>query len=106
MPFNKIDSQASCLLPSQLGGFLCNQVAGIVKSYHPTSFGRISFRISKRFAVRSVTRRWTPVSLPPGFTKLSTNPVSTGSLPTQKTIGIFWLSLSAPQRRQSRQLRT
>src|SRR3981189_3553907 len=51
-------------------------------------FGRVCFRKSSAFWSVSGARRDKPVTLPPGFPRLWTNPAPTGSAETAMTIGI------------------
>ena len=53
-----------------------------------TAFGISSRRSPRRFASRPAVNIYTPVMLPPGRLRLVTRPISTGSLPTENTIGI------------------
>src|SRR5215813_824214 len=57
--------------------------------------GTNSSRTSKRFGPRRLTKRLTPVRLPPGRLKLSTRPVLTGSAPVKKTIGMVLVAAFA-----------
>jgi hypothetical protein len=50
---------------------------------------------SSRFAATSMLRLTNPVRFPPGWLKLATRPISTGSLPIKKTIGIVGVTFLA-----------
>ena len=50
--------------------------------------GTSSCSSSSRFCPTSTFKLVTPVMLPPGRFRLATRPISTGSLPVTKTIGI------------------
>jgi hypothetical protein len=50
---------------------------------------------SIRFGISATLRMLTPVMLPPGRARLSTSPLSTGSLPVVKMIGIVSVAVFA-----------
>src|SRR5262245_13465586 len=61
---------------------------GLVRNPTTVALGTSSCSSSRRFAASVVTRKLTPVALPPGRLKLETRPRSTGSVPMVKTIGM------------------
>src|SRR3954469_24634183 len=52
------------------------------------AFGASSLSNSKRLAPSSVMKRVTPVAFPPGWLRLDTSPMVTGSPPSVNTIGM------------------
>src|SRR5262249_50030213 len=52
------------------------------------TFGTVSRNSSSRLPASSLRNRVTPVALPPGRLRLATRPISTGSPPLRKTIGM------------------
>src|SRR5262245_17186935 len=62
--------------------------AGVTRKPTPVVLGTNSQSNSNRFAASAVTRKDTPVTLPPGRLRLETRPSSTGSAPVANTIGI------------------
>jgi hypothetical protein len=63
-------------------------LSGLTRIATRVALGTSACRSSSRFAVTSRLRYWMPVALRPGWAKLATRPVLTGSMPTLKTIGI------------------
>ena len=87
MLLDKLDSHLSRSLPRLLGGLDANRNAGVVECHYPAKLRDNLLQDLQAFAMRSVVRLWTPVSLPPGFAKLSTSPSTTGSVPAQNDDG-------------------
>src|SRR5215471_20899664 len=67
---------------------LASAAFGLAKYANLVAVGKISRRISSRFAVREREIPAMPVTLPPGRLKLATSPSLTGSAPPEKTIGM------------------
>ena len=57
--------------------------------------GGSSCNRSKVLAPKSAIRLFTPVALPDGRLKLWTRPISTGSVPVKKTIGVILVAAFA-----------
>jgi hypothetical protein len=65
------------------------RVLGLDSEVGFVALGTSSRSNSNRFAARVVTRKDTPVILPPGRLRLETRPSSTGSAPVANTIGML-----------------
>jgi hypothetical protein len=63
--------------------------AVLIRKPMTVALGTSSRSNSNRFAARVVTRKDTPVILPPGRLRLETRPSSTGSAPVANTIGML-----------------
>src|SRR5262245_41230883 len=63
-------------------------LSGFTSSAITLAFGTSSEMSSSRLACSSTTRRLNPVRFPPGRARLPTKPLSAGSSPLVKTIGI------------------
>ena len=62
---------------------------GFINKPMTVAFGTSSRSNSSRFAPSTPEMLLKPVTLPPGWLKLATNPSLTGSPPAEKTIGLF-----------------
>ena len=60
-----------------------------------SAFGISSRNMPSRLGPRSPVTMLTPVAFPPGLLILETNPIFTGSLPTEKMIGVVEVALFA-----------
>src|SRR6516165_6203881 len=69
--------------------------AGLTRKPTIFALGTSSRSNSSRFAPSEVTRKVTPVTLPPGRLRLETRPISTGSAPVAKTIGMVLVAALA-----------
>jgi hypothetical protein len=56
------------------------------------TLGAISLRISSHFPISGKSMNVKPVMFPPGRARLATKPCPTGSLTTEKTIGMVWVA--------------
>src|SRR6516165_6060389 len=63
-------------------------LAGLTSTAMRIALGTRSCKSPSRLATTSATKKLMPVALPPGRARLATNPSSTGSIPTPKTMGI------------------
>ena len=61
---------------------------GSTRNPNVAAFGTSSRSKSSRFDPSALTRKLTPVILPPGRARLVTSPILIGSAPTEKTMGI------------------
>jgi hypothetical protein len=70
-------------------------IGGIDEHRNTRGCGHSSRSNASRFAVSSVLKKLTPVTLPPGRARLATRPTLTGSWPTTKTMGIVFVAALA-----------
>src|SRR5262245_49548572 len=69
--------------------------AGLTRKPMTVVLGTSSRSNSNRFAARAVTRKVTPVTLPPGRLRLATRPRPIGSAPIANTIGMVAVAVFA-----------